>query len=90
MSTISHGYIEVNSIFLVKKKLAEEKAKSKKMFEDELQKPSSGVPDLLALTETGWDKDKILAQVGLGLYVLMVEYQTCLNYQRQAVTRTRF
>ena len=90
MSTISHGYIKVNSIFLVKKKLAEEKAKSKKMFEDELQKPSSGVPDLLALPETGWDKDKILAQVGLGLYVLMVEYQTCLNYQRQAGARTRF
>jgi len=47
----------------VKKKLAAEKATASRRFEEELHQPSSGVPDLIALPETGWEKDFIINQM---------------------------
>lgn len=46
----------------VKKKLEEEKTKARKMFEDELQGPASGIPDLVELPDKGWDHEYILDQ----------------------------
>jgi hypothetical protein len=72
---------------LVKKKLVEEKVKARKMFEEELHKPSSEVPDLLALPEDGWAKDYILDQVGHNSGVNYLVYSHCL---RMGENRTIF